>query len=604
MNLKIHAIPLLAAVAFVSCSDSPDNNNGADNNGGTAVTEVQFDAGAQLQVQVGDGAPNPEAVTGTITNTDGLASYIAYYTHQGGSRQQIGDKVDLAGADSYNFSITDVPYPDDAAVDETGKILLKVIPAHGNTKNAELSVLFTAYEDSDTEYNYTKLPDDLGITEAKAFPTAEGYGSKVTGGRGGDVYVVTTLADTDLKGSLRYAVESSGARTIVFQVGGYIDLKKELQISSGNITIAGQTAPGSGICLRGNNLRINEGVNNVIIRYLRIRPSVGSGEYDAAWGRYASNIIIDHCSFSWANDEVASFYANENFTMQYCIVGESFYHSTHPKGNHGYGGIWGGKNVTFHHNLITSNSSRNPRLDGNRKGTGMNGRDVMDFTNNVIFNWGDNSMYGGEGSSYNIVNNYYKPGPGTKNNKLRIFELYDPTRASDDGATSSESPSIYITGNVMEGNSPVTVNNLLGLDGNKESDEKVRTDYVTAEPVATFSHELEDAESAYANVLASVGASLVYDAVDARIIESAATGKADYGGTWGSNTGIIDNPEDVGGYPELKSGAVTDNDGDGMADKWEELNGLDPSKDDANAYTLNEYYTNIEMFANSFVDFK
>ncbi|MFV0365822.1 MAG: polysaccharide lyase family 1 protein [Mangrovibacterium sp.] len=607
MNFKRFGTYLLALLVMTACSKEDTTGDDGGDSVGDAETQVTFAAGAKLQVQVGTDAPTPSPITGTITNTDGLASYTAYYTHNGGTRTQVGTPVDLAGKTTYDFSI-EAPYPSTAADGETGEILLKVTPAHGTIKNATLPISFTGEEvtepgdyTDDTE-DYAKLPEDLTITEAKAFPTAEGYGKAVTGGRGGTVYVVTSLSDANVAGTLRYAVQKSGARIVVFQVGGTIELNTTLKISNGDITIMGQTAPGDGICLAGASLQVD--ASNVIIRYIRSRPGRGAGDgVDAAWGRKRKNVILDHCSFTWSTDEAASFYANENFTMQYCIVGQSLYDGGHSKGNHGYGGIWGGAPATFHHNLIVSNDSRNPRFDGNRAGTDMNGRDQVDFINNVIFNWGGNSAYGGEGSDYNIVNNYYKPGPATNDGvSARIMEIYDPTRAASDGATTAEEGRYYVSGNYVHGSESVTADNSTGMTTNKSYD---ISKLLESSPIADYSFTPETAETAYESVLAGVGASKVYDSVDAELVNFLETGKTTLGDSWGANSGIIDYTTiELNGYPELASGVVTDADGDGMADAWEVLNGLDPAdKSDANTKTLNEYYTNIEMFANSLVDF-
>lgn len=425
------------------------------------------------------------------------------------------------------------------------------------------------------------------INNKDAFPGAEGHGRYTTGGRGGKVLFVTRLEDDTNEGSLRWAINQSGARIIVFRVSGIIELTSPLNISKGNFTIAGQTAPGDGICLAKDFVRLNEGVDNVIIRYLRFRTAKGSGEYDAMWGKNCSNIIIDHCSFSWGNDEVASFYDNTNFTMQWCIVSESFHNSSHPKGSHGYGGIWGGMNASFHHNLIAHHTSRNPRFCGARYHEDTRDLEIVDFRNNVIYNWGSNSIYGGEYGQHNMVNNYFKSGPATSDSKKnRIVEITD---------ADSE---WYIVGNYVDGYPTISNSNWNGGVQGASNNTNVRA--LSEFPMGKIT--TQSAEEAYGAVLAHVGASHKRDAVDLRIVDEVENRTTTYSGIYGP--GIIDSESDVGGYPTLSSSAsVKDNDDDGMDDEWEVANGLNPKKkEDNNLFTLNANYTNIEVYLYSLLD--
>ena len=274
-----------------------------------------------------------------------------------------------------------------------------------------------------------------------AFPGAEGYGKYTTGGRGGRVLIVTNLNDSG-EGSLRHAVEQTGARIVVFAVDGNIELKSPLRINNDNITIAGQSAPGDGICLKDYPLIVN--ASNVIIRYVRVR--VGDryrlDSDGLSGGRYGQkNVILDHISVSWSIDECLSIYKTENLTVQWCLVTHSLNSSVHTKGNHGFGGIWGGYKATFHHNLLANHASRNPRFSS------VDGTKWVDYRNNVVYNWGFKTAYGGgHHGEINMVGNYYKPGPASQHHRL--------LDVAEDGTGR-----YYVAENVMEGDDTVTYDN-------------------------------------------------------------------------------------------------------------------------------------------------
>lgn len=442
--------------------------------------------------------------------------------------------------------------------------------------------------------------------QTAAFPGAEGYGKYTVGGRGGKVYVVTTLEDYDkgetpIEGSLRRAVEKKGPRTIVFAVAGNIMLKRKLDITKDSITIAGQTAPAPGICVGGHQVRIK--ANNVIIRYMRFRlGDINEEESDALSSNASTekgtfnDIIIDHCSISWSTDECASFYGNERITFQWNIVSESLRNSIHGKGEHGYGGIWGGKGASYHHNLLAHHDSRNPRFD-HPGVTDIAG--IVDFRNNVIYNWGNNSAYGGLCRTINIVNNYYKPGPATaKSKRNRIFAPEASINTTHYGYGQ-----YYVNGNFVLGDKTASKNNWAGgVQQIKKDVDPLVFSYDTIrmrEPFAYAQLPYTDAETAYNQVLQYVGASLYRDAVDTRIIEETRKGKATYG-----EKGIIDSQEQVGGFPNLTQTGITptDSDSDGMPDEWETANNLNPNdKKDAVLYTLSQEYTNLEIYINSLV---
>lgn len=434
-----------------------------------------------------------------------------------------------------------------------------------------------------------------------AFPGAEGFGRNASGGREGRVIKVTNLNDAGA-GSLREAIAVSGKRIIVFEVSGNIVLASPIRINNGDVTIAGQTAPGDGICIQ--NYEVNVNANNVVIRYMRFRMGdLTQNEQDALWGRYRENIVIDHCSMSWSIDECSSFYANKNFTMQWCILSESLNKSFHGKDDHGYGAIWGGSSATFHHNLLAHHNSRNPRFDGgSRSGTGNSpfGIDKVDYRNNVIYNWGGNSSYGGENGEYNIVNNYYKAGPASTN-RNRIMQISIET---DNVATYSPGyGKFYVTGNVVTNSSTVTTDN---WNGGVNAGSGLSTANFNASKMANpFSAQaitIHTAQQAYDMVLLYAGASYKRDAVDTRVVTETKNGTNTYAGSKTGKLGIIDSQTDVGSWPKLNQTAVLkDTDGDGMPDEWEIANKLDPNKANANGRDLSSAYDNIEVYINSLV---
>lgn len=446
------------------------------------------------------------------------------------------------------------------------------------------------------------LSENYILAQPIAFPGAEGGGKYTTGGRGGKVLFVDNLNDKG-EGSFRKAIETDGPRTIVFRVSGNIELQKPVYIKNGDVTIAGQSAPGDGICLVNHGIK-NE-ADNVIIRFIRVRPGDKvKDEMDAISGIRQKNIIVDHCSFSWATDETASFYDNENFTLQWCIISESMNKSTHSKGEHGYGGIWGGKNASFHHNLLSDHSSRNPRFCGSRY-TNNPETEVVDFRNNVIYNWGHNSTYGGEEGNYNMVSNYYKAGPATSAKiRNRILDLTQSFFNASFNKDTLGAGKFYIAGNFVDGFPDVSKNNwdkgVQGKDVNAETKLKSKL----TKPVQHEKIKTEKAQKAYESVLKYAGANLRRDAVDQRIVAEVSAGKEQFGETFGGGKlGIIDSQQEVGGWPILKQETPpADNDKDGMPDVWElanKLNSNDPT--DAIKYDQDKNYTNVEVYLNSLV---
>jgi hypothetical protein len=439
--------------------------------------------------------------------------------------------------------------------------------------------------------------------QTPAFPGAEGYAKYVTGGRGGRVIEVTTL-DDDVNnppvGSLRAALAdtSSQPRTIVFRVSGLIALKGRLDVGKNNITIAGQTAPGDGICLKNYPLKVYG--KNIIIRYLRSRPGDEThSNSPAIYGidvENAQNVIIDHCSFSWSIEEAATFYDNKYTTVQWCIISESLKNSFNSKGAHGYAGVWGGQFASYHHNLIAHNDSRNPRFNGARA---HDTNAVVDYRNNVIYNWSNNSAYGGEieiangVSQINMINNYYKYGPATTSKKNRIIQIYDSAFVTKPGIVSRW----YITGNYIDGDAAVTANNWNG--GVQLYDIRYTTAMFKSDTALSNSGiTTESAADALQSVLAGAGAFLPKrDSVDLRAVKDVTNRTALV------KSGIIDSQTDVGGWQAYNSlPAPVDSDHDGIPDTWEVVHGLDPQNPADGALISDASgYSNLELYLNDLV---
>ncbi len=424
-------------------------------------------------------------------------------------------------------------------------------------------------------------------SQQPAFPGAEGFGMYASGGRGGKVLYVTNLNDSG-PGSLREAVETKGPRMVLFKVSGTIDLRSPLRITKPDITIAGQTAPGDGICLRNYTLSVE--ADNVIIRFIRSRlGDLARYQDDAIHALRGKNIIIDHCSFSWSVDETASFYNRvESLTVQWCIISESLNKSVHQKGEHGYGGIWGGVKSTFHHNLLAHHTSRNPRFNN---GNIHQPDEHVDCVNNVIYNWGHNSAYGGEMGKHNIRFCYYKAGPATHRAvRYRIVEPSDTTGLW------------FVEGNYVDGSQEISEDNWNGgVQGKYSNFFRLRR---TITPYEFAPVTVHTPQQAYELVLEHAGASVPKrDTVDARIVYETRTGTAQYGKRWNDGgKGIIDSQNDVGGWPELVSvTAPADSDGDGMPDVWEIANNLNPANPHDAAILSSDGYTILERYINELV---
>jgi hypothetical protein len=468
---------------------------------------------------------------------------------------------------------------------------------------------------------WASRPTDLPQADIPAFPGAEGGGKYSFGGRGGKVYVVTNLND-DGQGSFRWACEQGGARIIVFNVAGIIRLKTPVIIRAPYITIEGQTAPGDGVCIAGETVWVN--THDVVIRYMRFRrgeTNVARRD-DAIGGNPVGNIIIDHVSASWGLDENMSMYRHmyndstgtieqklgtANITIQNSIFSESL-----DTWNHAFGSTLGGENCSFMRNLWADNTGRNPSV-------GWNG--IFNFVNNVVFNWVHRSIDGGDyRASFNIVNNYFKPGPATPKNSSVGHRILKP----ESGRSKLKYlvfGRCYVSGNIMEGHDDITKDN---WNGGVQVEELPNTDKYTDymrvnRPLPMPQLSIIPAKDAYQYVLNNAGATLPKrDAVDQRITEQARTGKINFIENVklpqkqfehrrlpidSYKQGIITDVAQVGGYPEYKGTPYKDSDSDGIPDDWETKHGLNPKNaEDASLDRDKDGYTNIEEYLNGIVD--
>ncbi len=514
-------------------------------------------------------------------------------------------------------------YPDiPSSVQRSSDSLLKAAKRHSDSAwNVAYPVIREEAKKGKPFIPWATRFDDLPQAEIPAFPGAEGGGKYSFGGRGGKVIVVTNLND-DGPGSFRWACEQGGARVIVFNVAGIIRIKTPVIIRAPYITIAGQTAPGDGVCIAGESVWIN--THDVIIRYMRFRRGetwVGRRD-DAIGGNPIGNIMIDHVSATWGLDENMSMYRHMyndstgekeqklgtvNITIQNSIFGEAL-----DTWNHAFGSTLGGENCTFMRNLWANNAGRNPSI-------GWNG--IFNFVNNVVFNWVHRSVDGGDyRAQYNIINNYFKPGPATSKNSNVGHRILKPESGRSKLGYQVYGRA-YVNGNVMEGYPEITKDN---WNGGVQVEDEPNTGKYTADmkwnkPLPMAPLTILNAEDAKQYVLANAGATLPKrDAVDKRITEQVRTGKIAYKeGVKLPETqfkhrrlpidsykiGIITDPSQVGGYPEYKGSPYKDSDNDGMPDDWEKKNGLNPGNaTDATQIAKNKTgYTYIEEYLNSVV---
>ncbi len=413
--------------------------------------------------------------------------------------------------------------------------------------------------------------------QTKAFPDAYGFGEYSCGGRGGKVLLVTNLNDNGA-GSLREAIKSKGPRTIVFEVAGVIELDSTLELKEPFVTIAGNSAPGDGICLKNFGMVLTR-THNVIIRYLRIRPGSQKGvELDALSINSSQNVIIDHCSLSWGTDEVLSVTqgGSTNISVQWCFINEGLNKSVHHKGEHGYGSLLRiDGNLSFHHNFYSNNNSRNPRIgtygDFSRGG-------FVDFRNNLVYNWGQLPAYTAEDkATINFINNYYKAGNSTADSvKEIIFHVGGNTT------------SLYISGNILEGFEKYSSENKKLVRVSKYAN--VNSVFLPL-PIQVSQILTEDPLVAKEKILKTAGAILPQrDFVDKRLVTQ-----------FISNTGkIVDDQNQTGGWPQYKfSNKNKDMNRNGIDDNWEAKYKLNSSDNNIhNADIDNDGYTNLEEFLN------
>ncbi len=611
MNMKLFAAAALVAALVAAC----DKKGGQETPGGGSTP------GTPSGVTV-----NSTGETWLWFKWDGVsgASRYEWKLLKDGSEVKTGNctttnvrVTGLAAGTAYHFSVRSAWEEGESAWSE---------PLEASTKGSGDDPGPDDPDDPVSEEVYAEFMIEDGgdsDTQAYAFPGAEGGGMLATGGRGGRILHVTTLEDNTREGSLRWACTQDYPRIIVFDVAGIIALNSKLTVTKDNCTIVGQTAPGAGICIKNYTFAI--AANNVVVRFMRFRMGDEKKTEDDALqimnhtDDSYSGIIIDHCSVSWSTDECASFYGMKDFTFQWNIVSESLRNSVHDKGAHGYGGIWGGNNATYHHNLLAHHDSRNPRLDHDYVSTQ---KGPVSIVNNVVYNWDGNSCYGGESSSnngsayrkYNFFGNYYKPGPRTPSN--HIWLIQPTTSCSNCGGTIIPGH-FFLADNILHGQESVTNNNWTARKGSPTGV------YIDAGSVSGIKSEtvfpigsgisIHTASGAFDAVLDYAGASFVRDAVDERVCRETRDGSYTYNGSNTSNIpsgsnrsdkGLIDTQTDVGGWPDYSATAAQidrnrDSDGDGMPDWFEDKYGLKKtSASDGSAKTLDikGRYTNVEMY--------